>query len=141
MCSKKYNLIKFSTIFLENKFIMDFIFLLNSLFFFNKNILIVDFFNNFNYLPLNNETIFDRSSKKLSKIIKYFNINAVVFLNINKKKFIFKKLFNFKLLNISSNRSYEKNKFDFHFDIPNTKLHSYIVYLIILKLYLRVKNK
>ena len=107
----------------------------------NKSIIFLDYYNNYNYLPISNSMLFSRSSKKLLKTIHYFNVSAVFFFNFKKKNFIFKKLFNFNLINVSFNPKFFKNKFDLNFNIPNTQLHTYIIYLLFLKVYLIIKNK
>ncbi len=107
----------------------------------NKNILFIDFNFNFNYLPVTNTILFSRSAKSFNKVLKYFNISFVVFLNLNKKKFIFKKLFSSKVINISTDNNTFSNKFDLNLSLPQNKLINYILYLCVMNIYLIVKNK
>jgi hypothetical protein len=116
------------------------IFLITNLFSFNKNLLFVDIESNYNYLPIDNNILFSRSSSKLHKVIKYFNIAAIVYINLKKKKFIFKKLYNSNLISISLSNTLIKNKFDLNLS-TNNKIILYMFYLIVLNLYIKVKNK
>ena len=123
----------------KNKF-FKFIKLLCSIFEQNKNILLVDYNYNYNYLPIKNSNLFSRSNKNLSKYFNYFNISIILFLNLNKKKFIFKKLQNHKTINVTLGYGMYSNKFDLCLDVQNTKIIHYIVYIYIIGIYLNVKN-
>jgi hypothetical protein len=115
--------------------------LFQNIFSINKNILFVDYYYNFNYLPITNQILFSRSSKYFNKFLKYFDVSVVLFLNLKKKKFIFKKLFSNKVINISSDKNTFSKKFDLYLHIPKTELTNYILYLSIMNIYLIVKNK
>jgi hypothetical protein len=101
----------------------------------------VDFNFNFNYLPVTNKTLFSRSSKRFNKFLKFFNVSLVLFLNLNKKKFIFKKLFSNKVVNISIDKNTFSKKFDLNLSLPQNKITHYILYISIMNIYLAVKNK
>jgi hypothetical protein len=116
------------------------VFLLINLFSFKKNLLFVDLDTNYNYLPINNNIIFNRSSSKLYKLIKYFDVALIFYINLKKKKFIFKKLYSCNVLNVSLSNNFVKDKFDLHIDIKN-KLTMYMFYLFVLNFYIKVKNK
>lgn len=115
--------------------------LLQNMLYSNNNVLFVDFNLNFNYLPITNKTLFSRSSRNLSKLLKYFNISVICFINLNKKKFIFKKLISSKTINISIDSKTFLKKFDLNLSLPQNKLTNYILYLVIMSIYLGVKNK
>lgn len=106
----------------------------------NKNILFVDYEYNYNYLPVNNSDIFSRSYKNIHKIVKFFNISTIIYLNLNKKKFSFKKLHNTKLINVSLSASNISNKFDISLNLPNNPINQYLMYMYVLSIYLKVKN-
>lgn len=116
------------------------IFLISNLLSTGSNLLFVDFETNYNYLPISNNLLFSRSFLKLTKLIKYFDIAAIFFINLKKKKFVFKKLYNSKLINISLSNSLIKNKFDLSLNFVN-KLEVYMFYLFVMGIYLKVKNK
>ena len=114
-------------------------FMLGTLFQLNKNILIVDYNYNYNYLPVSHENLIGSSSKFLYKASKYFNLGAILFLNLNKKQPLFKKFLNLNLINIVSNAKFDK-KFDFNITVENTPISNYLIYLYILNIYLKIKN-
>lgn len=103
-------------------------------FFSGFNVIIMDFFNNFNYLPITNEKLFSRSFKDFYKIIKFFNVNSVIFFDLNKKNFSFKKLSKFDLVSISLNKNILYNT-DFSLRVVNNDINKYIIYLLIINLY------
>lgn len=114
--------------------------LLFSVFRQNKNILLVDYNYNYNYLPIENQEIFSRSNKNLGKFLKYFNVSVILFLNLNKKKFIFKKLQNHETINIALEGGMYQHKFDLCLNIQNTKIINYMLYIYVMGIYLNVKN-
>ena len=114
--------------------------ILSTIFKLNKNVILVDYDYNYNYLPIQNSDLFSRSSKNFNKCISYFNVSAVVFLNLNKKKFILKKLFTSKTINVSIDSNVYSNKFDLGIQIQNTNITRYLIYIHILNIYLNVKN-
>ncbi len=115
--------------------------LVEGVFFFNKNVLFVDFNFNFNYLPITNKILFSRSSKYFNKFLKYFNVSIVFFFNLNKKKFIFKKLLSNNVINISLDKDTYLKKFDLNLPISNNYLTNYILYISIMGVYITLKNK
>ena len=115
-------------------------FLVANLFSFNKNLLFVDIETNYNYLPIDNSVLFSRSFSKLHKLIKYFNIAVVCYINLKKKKFVFKKLYDSNLINVSLSNTLVRNKFDLNLNITS-KVVLYVFYLMVLNLYIKVKNK
>ncbi len=115
-------------------------YLLTNLFFTNHNALFVDLETNYNYLPIDNKVLFSRSFSTLHKYIKYFNIGLIFYINLKKKKFIFKKLYGCNLINVSLSNNLIENKFDLNLNIKNN-LHLYVFYLFVVNLYLNVKNK
>lgn len=103
------------------------------------NIIIVDYNFNYNYLPFVNNFFFSRSLKDLYKYIRFFNVNTVIFLDVNKKRFIFKKLCKFKLISISVNNSIQLN-LDLNLDITSTPVSNYIFFLMVMDIYLKNKK-
>ena len=128
----------FSFLFKNNLF--KFSKLLYSVFEQNKNILIVDYNYNYNYLPIKNINIFSRSKKNFNKFLNYFNVSTILFLNLNKKKFIFKKLQNHRTINITLGGNMYPSKFDLSLSMQNTKIVHYIIYLHVMQIYLNTKN-
>lgn len=116
------------------------VYLISNLLFFNKNVLFVDNNVNYNYLPIHNNILFSRSYKKLYKIIKYFNIAVIFYIDLKKKKFIFKKLYNCNLINISISNRFISKKFDLNLGFINNYIHTYLFYLVVLNLYLKIKS-
>ena len=114
-------------------------YMLTVLFKLNKNILVVDYNHNYNYLPISHENLIGSSSKFLHKISKYFNLGAILFLNLNKKQPLFTKFLNLNLITIVADIKPNK-KFDFNLRIGNTPIYNYLVYLYILNIYLKIKN-
>ncbi len=115
-------------------------FILSNLFYLNKNLLFVDVDTNYNYLPIKNDVLFNRSFSKLPKLIKYFDIALIFYINLKKKKFIFKKLYNCNLINVSLTSELVDSKFDFSLPFKD-KLSIYVFYLFVLNFYIKVKNK
>jgi len=114
--------------------------LLFTLFSNNKNIVFINYDYNYNYLPISNENFFNRSNKYLQKLFIYFNVGAIIFFNLNKKKFIIKKLHKFKLINISLDSNLLDKNFDIFIDVPNTPLTHYLTYIYTLNLYIKIKS-
>ncbi len=115
-------------------------FLLTNLFHNNNNVLFVDIDTNYNYLPVSNNILFNRSFSKLYKIIKYFKVGLVFYINLKKKKFIFKKIYNSNVINVSLSDDFIKNKFDLGFNIKSP-VGLYVFYLFVLNIYIKVNNK
>lgn len=109
-----------------------------NLFFFKKNVLFIDYNYNYNYIPLSQNSLNKCSPKDVFKLIEYFDINMVIFFNLNNKRSIFKKFFNLDILNISSH-SNQKN-FNFNLGIPNVPILHYIIYVYISQIYLKINN-
>ena len=133
-------LVFYSSFFNKTSNFRKIIYLLSNLFFINKNIIFIDINVNYNYLPISNTLLFNRSFKGLNKFIKYFNVVMVFYLDLNKKKFIFKKLYNHNLINISVSDKFSKNKFDLSLNFIKNQLDSYLFYLYVMNLYLKIKN-
>ena len=106
----------------------------------NKNVILVDYSFNYNYLPIQNKDLFSRSTKNYNKCIRFFNVSVVIFFNLKKKNFILKKLFTNKTINVSVSSDTNLNKFDIGLKLQNTKITHYIVYIYLLNMYLSVKN-
>jgi hypothetical protein len=130
----------FFSLVVTNK-IVKFTTLLQNLFLLNKNVLFIDYDFNFNYLPIPNPSLFSRSSNMFNKYLKFFDIGVVIFLNIKKKKFIFKKLFSRKTINVSVGFNTFPNKFDLGLTLSENRTTHYILYLLVINTYLSVKNK
>ena len=107
----------------------------------NKNILFVDLDYNYNYLPIANEILLNRSNKNFYKLIRYFNVHAVFYLNMNKSNFIFNKLFSNNVINVSVNKNTTKKKMDLFLNFPDTQLYNYMLYVYIVNIYIKIKNK
>lgn len=114
--------------------------ILEKFFFFNKNVLFVDYNYNYNYLPITNNFIFKRSKKDFYKLLKYFNIGVVIYLDIKKKDFFLKKIYNNSVISVCGSDDFFPNKVDFNLNLPNNSLYNYILYIIIMNIFLKVKN-
>jgi hypothetical protein len=101
----------------------------------------VDYNYNYNYLPIENVLIFNRSTKTLNKLIKYFNIVSIIYFDINKKTFIFKKLTRLKLVNVSVTDTSLIKNFDFSLNVKNNNINKYLIYIYIMNIYNKIKNK
>lgn len=112
----------------------------SNIFFLKKNCLLLDYENNLNYLPISNKILFDRDNRSLYKTVKFFNVNTLVFFNMNKKLFIFSKLTSYKLINISTNTLLDNNRVDINLGLPKTTFYNYLVYVIIINIYLKLNN-
>lgn len=134
-----YNFIFFKNFLYKNNF-KKILYLVSNVLFLKKNVLFVDSDTNYNYLPITNDIIFDRSFKKLSKVVKYFDIAAIFYLNLKKKKFIFKKLYYCNTINVSLSEKLVSKKFDLSFQFGGNEFYKYLFYLLILKVYLKIKN-
>ena len=134
-----YNFLYSNNFFFKNK-VKKILYLASTLFVLNKNILFIDSNINYNYLPIDNTLIFDRSFNKLTRVIKYFNVAAIFYLNLKKKKFIFKKLYNCNLINISLSSELVSKKFDLNISFGKNNLYVYLFYLSALKTYIKIKN-
>lgn len=108
-------------------------------FFFNKNIIFIDHNHNYNYLPITNKVIFNRSIKNIFKLFKFFRVGVVCYLDFGKKDFFLTKLLRFKYINISLNNSINHKNMDLNLNLPNSKLANYIIYIFIMNLYLKIK--
>lgn len=106
----------------------------------NINILFVDISQNYNYIPISQNDILSRSKKNIKKLIKFFNIGAIFFLNIGEKKFLLKKFSNLGIVSISSNPICKNTLFDFTVNIVNNPLHHYIIYLYTINILLKFKK-
>lgn len=116
------------------------IYVVSNLFLLNKNVLFIDSNVNYNYLPIDNKLLFSRSFKKLSRIVRYFNVAVIFYVDLSKKKFIFKKLYNCNVINVSLTNSFVSKKFDLNLNIINNYLYTYLFYLLVINLYLNIKN-
>jgi hypothetical protein len=126
-----YNQKKLNFVF-PNKIIKNIIFLLSNLFSMGFNFLLLDKNQNYNYLPVSKDYL---KSKNMTKVIKYFNIKVLLFLDL--KPNTFKKFLKLKLLNITISTKSTNTKFiDFSSSYKNTKLFHYMLYIHILSLYL-----
>jgi len=114
--------------------------IINTVFKLNKNVVLVDYDYNYNYLPIQNNDLFSRSAKNFNKCISYFNVSVVIFLNLNKKNFILKKLYTKKTINVTIDPNTSSDKFDLALQIQNTKIARYLIYIHVLNTYLNVKN-
>ena len=99
----------------------------------------VDFKFNYNYLPIDNNLIFSRSLKDLYKFVKLFNINLVLFMDINRNKFIFKKLYRYKLISVSTDKNIFNN-IDYNLNIYTTPIINYMLYVVLMDIYLKSKK-
>lgn len=131
-----YNLLGY----LYNNKIIRFGKILQNIFKLNKNIVIVDYNHNYNYLPIKNRDLFSRSVKNYKKYLSYFDVSIIIFFNLNNKKFIFKKLQSYKTINIFVGGGNSSNKFDFSLGFQNNKITHYLIYIFIVNIYLDVKN-
>ena len=112
--------------------------LLQCVFLNNKNILFLSDHFNFNYLPIDNKKILKRSAKSFKKIIKYFNVSVVIFIDLKKSIFFYKILQKYKIINITVGKSFCRS--DFFIKLENNDISKYLFYLFILHFYLKIKN-
>ena len=127
--------------FISNKTFKKLNFLLESILILNKNILILDSNYNYNYLPLSNQLIFTRSKKKFYKLLKYFDISILLYLDLKKKDFFFKKYYKSTLITIVGNNDFFSKKIDLSLNLPNANIYNYMIYIHIMTIYLKIKNK
>ena len=104
------------------------------------NVLFIDYNYNYNYIPVLNKVLFSRSLKDLYKYIKLFNVNVVLLLNVNKKKFIFRKLSKFNLIYISSNTELNSSNLDLNLGFNKSPLINYILYTFVINEYIHTQN-
>lgn len=116
------------------------LYIISSLLVLGKNILFIDNDINYNYLPINNSFIFNRRTNRLTKFIKYFDITMVFYLNLKKKKFVFKKLFNCRTINVCLSTQLLPKKFDMTFSVGKNDFYMYIFYLLVVKSYIALKK-
>ncbi len=114
-------------------------FVVQTILFFNKNILFVDYFNNYNYLPINNSIIFNRSFKFSKRLVKFFNIGLIFFFNVNKKNYPYKQYTQQNTINLSINTILNNNYIDLQYS-SKLYLNYYVIYLIVLKYYIFFKK-
>jgi hypothetical protein len=108
---------------------------------FNVNVLFVDISQNYNYLPISHSDILSRSKKNFRKLIKFFNIGIVLFLNVGDKIFLVKKFNDLGIISISSNGTKKNTLFDYTINLThNNPLHYYIVYLYTVNILLKFKK-
>lgn len=112
--------------------------LCTNLFILKKNILFLDYNFNFNYLPIIQKNLIEVTVKNLHKLTKFYNINSIIFFNLNKKKALFKKFFNMNLINIST--THNQKSFDLNLSISNSPILHYILFIYISQIYLKVSN-
>ena len=112
----------------------------SNIFLLNHNIIFIDVNLNLNYLPCTNKAILSKSPKKFYQFLKFFNVSVVIFLNLKKKKSLFKKFLNYRLLNVAANNSIRGMEVDLHLRLPNSYLVNYIIYIHTMYIYLKLKN-
>lgn len=100
----------------------------------------MDFKINYNYLPLSNSLLFNRSSKSIAKVIRYFDIGCVVFFDFGGKKFSFKNFQKYSCITAGLKSNFFKSRLDIDLDITNNPIICYIIYLFTLRIYLKNKN-
>jgi hypothetical protein len=120
--------------------VLSLIALFSNIFFLKKNCLFINRTDNLNYLPVPNSVLFSRNSKYLRKVIKFFDVNTLVFLDTGKESFTFSRLTSFKLINVSSSTSLVNTAVDLNLCLPNTTFYNYLTYIVIMDLYLKTKN-
>lgn len=124
---------------LPQRFIKKLVTLFTNVFLGGGNVLFMNHNNNYNYLPISNKILFSRSSKYLLKFIKFFNVGVIIHMDLKRKNFIFKKMFRYKLINISLNNVIVSNNLDIKINLPNSELTNYLVYLFSLNFYLKCR--
>ena len=93
--------------------------LLTNMFNFGYNAIFLDINTNYNYLPIDNSLLFNRSFSSLKKLLTYFNVGLVFYINLKKKKFILKKLIKCNFINISLSSELVQSKFDLIISVKN----------------------
>lgn len=104
------------------------------------NVLFVDYNYNYNYIPILNRIIFSRSLDDIYKYIKLFNVNVVLLFDVNKKKFVFRKLSKFGLIYISTNSELDNSSLDLNLGLSNSPINNYIVYTLVINSYIHTLN-
>ena len=103
------------------------------------NVLFMDFNFNFNYLPISNALLFNRSSKQLSKLIKFFNVGLILVFDLNNKPFYAKKILNLGIITLTSDSCFVQNVLDLNIAV-NNPVYNYTLYITTLQLYLNCKK-
>lgn len=114
--------------------------LYHCLFVSDKNIIFIGARNNINYLPISNKSFSSRSPQKLLKLLRFYNVGCIVYFNFKKSKYLYKILSKSKTINVVFGNTSKNSKVDFIMQIYNNPLQEYMVYLVILQLYLKLKN-
>jgi hypothetical protein len=112
---------------------------LQVLFVTNNNVLFIDFSFNFNYLPIKNELLFNRSYKQLLKLVKFFNVGLILVFNLNNKPFYAKKILNLGVVSLSASSCFAKNVLDLNVS-TNNLVYNYTLYIATLQLYVNCKK-
>ena len=126
---KKVNLQKKLSFFPHNIILRNLLSILFNLFSIGYNFIILDKNYNYNYLPVDKKHL---NYRYIYKTIKYFNVKALLFLNLKHTEI--KKFLDFRLLNITVNSNI--THMDFFPKYNDIKIIHYILYIYILGLYL-----
>ena len=128
---KNTNTIKKNTIIFSDKILKNIVFVLANLFSMGINFLVLDKNHNYNYLPVGDSYL---NKKKTYKIIKYFKIKVLLFLEMKPSKI--KNFLDFNLFNITTNYCTVSGGIYFSSKIKNIKIFHYMVYIFMLNTYL-----
>lgn len=112
--------------------------ILSNLFKLHKNVLFLDFHENFNYLPFCNNTLFNRSLNNFFKKLIFYNISLVFFFKLKKKSFFLRR-YHKDVISVGVSKNYFDKKLDIVLDLPDTDIYHYCIYLYTMNLYLLYK--
>ena len=108
------------------------------IFSFNKGILFIGGDVNFNYLPVPHRFFQKRSPKHFLKMVRFYKVGVIIFLNSKKFKYTYKILRKNKVITVIVGDSH--NDSDFFLNITRKSPNLYILYFLFLQMYLRYKK-
>lgn len=112
-------------------------FFLPTIFFFTKNVIFFGFNSNVNYLPFNSTIVQKRSSKKILKLLRFYNIGCIVYKNNHYCRYTFSILSKSKIPSVFLNN----NSTLVDFGVQENLISEYLIYVCVLNLYLKTKIK
>lgn len=107
---------------------------------FNNEIIFIDYNENYNYLPISQSEIWDRSFKRFYKILKFFKIGAIFFFGMEGKSLFLKRLVSLRILTVSFNNLNKSTLFNYSLPCVSTPLNNYIIYTHFINIFLKYKK-
>lgn len=94
-----------------------------------------------NYLPIDNKILFIRGKKIFFKVLKYYNIGAIIIFDFKNQKFLLRRFLTTSCISITLNPKIKHKESSIFFkadkNFNNSFLAKYLLFLVILKLYKR----